>query len=294
MEITSITNIQTNYTNISNTNETKSATLSEEPVLTNPEIAGTAITEEPEEVINAEKEAVKGVIRNLLNGHFKGVADVRLRINFNDEIVALEQARLAEVTETGISALSEAINNEINAALGSEEIDEETLILIASALETLNNDISQLRTNISQSENLSSEIRTSFDNFVLSVKPVTEEPAVSEPPVSDQTGLSVAEQTEEIAIPNTEETVGEATLEEEPQFLMDRFLADLTATFETELALLETILSDTKALPELSEPNGNGRAYDKFLTIYNEMKDSINTDNQNSPDAGQTDIDITS
>lgn len=294
MEITSITNIQTNYTNISNTNETKSATLSEEPVLTNPEIAGTAITEEPEEVINAEKEAVKGVIRNLLNGHFKGVADVRLRINFNDEIVALEQARLAEVTETGISALSEAINNEINAALGSEEIDEETSILIASALETLNNDISQLRTNISQSENLSSEIRTSFDNFVLSVKPVTEEPAVSEPPVSDQTGLSVAEQTEEIAIPNTEETVGEATLEEEPQFLMDRFLADLTATFETELALLETILSDTKVLPELSEPNGNGRAYDKFLTIYNEMKDSINTDNQNSPDAGQTDIDITS
>lgn len=294
MEITSITNIQTNYTNISNTNETKSATLSEEPVLTNPEIAGTEITEEPEEVINAEKEAVKGVIRNLLNGHFKGVADVRLRINFNDEIVALEQARLAEVTETGISALSEAINNEINAALGSEEIDEETSILIASALETLNNDISQLRTNISQSENLSSEIRTSFDNFVLSVKPVTEEPAVSEPPVSDQTGLSVAEQTEEIAIPNTEETVGEATLEEEPQFLMDRFLADLTATFETELALLETILSDTKVLPELSEPNGNGRAYDKFLTIYNEMKDSINTDNQNSPDAGQTDIDITS
>lgn len=294
MEITSITNIQTNYTNISNTNETKSATLSEEPVLTNPEIAGTEITEEPEEVINAEKEAVKGVIRNLLNGHFKGVADVRLRINFNDEIVALEQARLAEVTETGISALSEAINNEINAALGSEEIDEETSILIASALETLNNDISQLRTNISQSENLSSEIRTSFDNFVLSVKPVTEEPAVSEPPVSDQTGLSVAEQTEEIAIPNTEETVGEATLEEEPQFLMDRFLADLTATFETELALLETILSDTKVLPELSEPNGNGRAYDKFLTIYNEMKSSINTDDQNSPDAGQTDIDITS
>lgn len=294
MEITSITNIQTNYTNISNTNETKSATLSEEPVLTNPEIAGTAITEEPEEVINAEKEAVKGVIRNLLNGHFKGVADVRLRINFNDEIVTLEQAKLAEVTETGISALSEAINNEINAALGSEEIDEETSILIASALETLNNDISQLRTNISQSENLSSEIRTSFDNFVLSVKPVTEEPAVSEPPVSDQTGLSVAEQTEEIAIPNTEEMVGEATLEEEPQFSMDRFLADLTATFETELALLETILTDTKLLPELSEPNGNGRAYDKFLTIYNEMKDSINTDNQNSPDAGQTDIDITS
>jgi len=294
MEITAVTNIQTNYTNISNTNETQSATVSEEPVGTNPEIAGTEITEKPEEVINAEKEAVKGVIRNLLNGHFKGVADVRLRINFNDEIVALEQARLAEVTESGISALTDTINNEINIALGSDEIDEETSILIASALETLNNDISQLKTNISQSENLLSEIRTSFDNFVLSVTPVTEEAAASEPPVSDQTGLSVAGQTEKIAVPNTEEPAGEIPLEEAPQFSIDRFLADLTATFETELELLETILADTKVLPEISEPNGNGRAYDKFLTIYNEMKSSINTDNQNSPDPGQTDIDITS
>ena len=266
MDISSITNIQSYSANISNTNDIQPATIQEEPVANNQEI------EEPEEDIEStetEKDAPRGVIRNLINGHFKGVADVRLRINFNDEITALEQAELAKVADSGLS------------------IDEEASLLIASALETFNNEITQIKTNISESGNLLSEIRTSFDNFVLSVNPVTEEPVETEPPATDEIPLAVIEETEEIPVPETDGLTGEIPLEETSQFSMEQFLADLTATFEAELELLETTLANTRVLPEISEPSGNGKAFDKFLTIYDEIKGNINADSQNS------DIDVT-
>ena len=284
MDISSITNIQSYSANISNTNDIQPATIQEEPVANNQEI------EEPEEDIEStetEKDAPRGVIRNLINGHFKGVADVRLRINFNDEITALEQAELAKVADSGLSTLSETISNEINTVLGSEEIDEEASLLIASALETFNNEITQIKTNISESGNLLSEIRTSFDNFVLSVNPVTEEPVETEPPATDEIPLAVIEETEEIPVPETDGLTGEIPLEETSQFSMEQFLADLTATFEAEMELLEATLANTRVLPEISEPSGNGKAFDKFLTIYDEIKGNINADSQNS------DIDVT-
>lgn len=294
MEITSVTNVQTYSTSISTTNDTKTETTQEEPVVSNLEIEDIAIAEEPEELINPEEDAPKGVIRNLINGHFKGVADVRLRINFNDEITALEQAELAKVADAGLSTLAETINNEINAALGSDEIDEETSILIASALETFNNEISQLQTKISQSDDLLSVISSSFDNFVLSVKPVAEEPSESEPLITDESALSPIEQIEEIPVADTNTTMDEIPPEEMPQFSIEQFLTDLIATFETELELLETTLINTRVLPEISEPSGNGKAYDKFMTIYNEMKNSVDTDSQESQQNQINEIDIIS
>ncbi len=292
MEITSVSNIQSYSASISNTDNTQPTTVQENPAIQEtPEEAIINEIEEDVEPVETEKDAGKGVIRNLINGHFKGVADVRLRINFSEQIAALEQAELAKATESGLSALSDTINNEINAALGSEEIDEETAILIASALETFNNEISQLNTKISQSENLISEIRSSFDNFVLSARPAVEEPVEPVPPLTDETVLSEVDQPEEIIIPDAEQPAVDIVSEEEPLFSIDQFLTDLISTFEAELELLETTLANTRVLPEISEPSGNGKAFDKFMTIYNDMKSSINTIAENSQN---NEVDITS
>ncbi len=287
MEITSVSNIQTYSASITNTDNTQPTTVQENPVIQEtPEEAIINEIEENAEPVETEKDAGKGVIRNLINGHFKGVADVRLRINFSEQIEALEQAELAKATGSGLSTLSDSINNEINAALGSEEIDEESSILFMSALETFNNEISQLRTNIPQSDNLISEIRSSFDNFVLSARPAVEEPVEPEPPITGETVLS-----EEVIIPDAEQPAVDIISEEEPQFSIDQFLTDLISTFDAELELLETTLANTSVLPEISEPSGNGKAFDKFMAIYNEMKSNINTNTENSQN---NDIDITS
>lgn len=287
MEITSVSNIQTYSASITNTDNTQPTTVQENPVIQEtPEEAIINEIEENAEPVETEKDAGKGVIRNLINGHFKGVADVRLRINFSEQIEALEQAELAKATGSGLSTLSDSINNEINAALGSEEIDEESSILFMSALETFNNEISQLRTNIPQSDNLISEIRSSFDNFVLSTRPTIEEPVEPEPPITGETVLS-----EEVIIPDAEQPGADIISEKEPQFSIDQFLTDLISTFDAELELLETTLANTSVIPEISEPSGNGKAFDKFMAIYNEMKSNINTNTENSKN---NDIDITS
>lgn len=49
-------------------------------------------------------------------------------------------------------------------------------------------------------------------------------------------------------------------------------VARLRMAFSNEIDDLKNALGTTHILPELSEPTGNGVAYDKFLTIYNEMQ----------------------
>ena len=71
-------------------------------------------------------EKVPGVIRLLEAGHFQGVADVRLRINFFDEL----SARNAETTSTVAADEMNGLLETLDANLGElplgEEVDEET------------------------------------------------------------------------------------------------------------------------------------------------------------------------
>ena len=51
-------------------------------------------------------------------------------------------------------------------------------------------------------------------------------------------------------------------------FSADDAIAALTSVFQEALAAIMTSADSQTYLPELSAPNGNGVAYDKFLTIY--------------------------
>ncbi|MBA7626382.1 hypothetical protein ES703_33830 [subsurface metagenome] len=54
-------------------------------------------------------EDVKGVIRLLLEGHFKGVSEVWLRINFNDELNAIEAAQMQAVSEQRMGGVLDSV-----------------------------------------------------------------------------------------------------------------------------------------------------------------------------------------
>jgi hypothetical protein len=62
----------------------------------------------------------RGVIRNLLSGHYKGVADVRLRINFHDELQALTTppptGEEPDVEPIGDPASGSAVSEEVISA----------------------------------------------------------------------------------------------------------------------------------------------------------------------------------
>ena len=57
------------------------------------------------------------------------------------------------------------------------------------------------------------------------------------------------------------------------QEALDQLIANLTETFSSKLSSFEKLLSEISVLPDLSEPTGNGKAYNKFLAIYNSMYD---------------------
>ncbi len=90
-----------------------------EPPVAEPQV------EEPQEVENGDGEKMRGVIRLLLEGHFKGVADVRLRINFYEELAALEAGELkasaGEEIDNVLAALDAVSEPVLTTASESEE-----------------------------------------------------------------------------------------------------------------------------------------------------------------------------
>ena len=75
------------YGHAKNPDDTPSATSTSQAPQTQPPAPA-------QEEASLQATDTKGVINNLLAGHYKGVADVRLRINFADELLALEQQEM--------------------------------------------------------------------------------------------------------------------------------------------------------------------------------------------------------
>ncbi|MBC8468953.1 MAG: hypothetical protein H8D56_05730 [Planctomycetes bacterium] len=104
------------------------------------------------------------------------------------------------------------------------------------------------------------DLITAFDDFVVALRDLFT------PPEQMQ---------EETIIPKTEDggtTEGSSTTE----LPWKTFLDNLQSAFTAASDELTKAVTDLTILPELSEPNGNGVAYEKFLAIYNDLR-GLNT-----------------
>ncbi len=263
-------------------------------------------------------EEQKGVIRNLLEGHFKGVADVRLRINYFEELSAIENSQLKSVVTENIDNVSSPITETINGLFGDDgqelviqtEYDYDTVKALEEAFlqkvsiakedflaseepsitlleDELNNAFQSLIQSLIQSlEDLNTtvQIPTDPEELIISELQIQTEP---ENPVeqtvqpettgTEATGTDILTDTDnqpELIV--TENTEDQEPVE--PQYDFQAFIESLTSSFGTALGTLMDDLRQSSVLPELSEPEGNGRAYDKFLQIYNQMQDISSTD----------------
>jgi hypothetical protein len=106
--------------------------------------------------------------------------------------------------------------------------------------------------------------------------PPEPEPEDVPPPDDGETGGETGE-----TVVEGGETSGETVVEGgegEPIPLLDSgpdwqaFIENLQSSYSGAMEDLTTAVSAVSALPPLSEPNGNGVAYNKFLAIYNEMR----------------------
>ena len=204
----------------------------------------------PAENDDKNTEAGKGVLGLLQEGHFKGVADVRLRINFSDELAAIEQSQTKQAVSQKVDGILEAVTLTLKAAQLTETPLDSFIDPFEKAINESKEDF--LGAEVRSASILIGELEFAVEKLVISL--------------TQALASTTAENPEEGNVP-----VDIGTDEDTP---LSDLISALRATFSTAMDDLSKALSGASILPELSEPNGNGVAYDKFLTIYNEMKTS--------------------
>lgn len=206
-------------------------------------------------------ERTRGVLRLLEAGHFRGVADVRLRINFFDEIAALESAALAPAAEEKVAALLDAVTAAVDALPEISGLSEEEKAAVAEIEAAFRAPVGGslgafVAAPTVDATALLAGIQDAFDALAGSLRALLEGAS----PAGGSPAVVAAEETADA--PATEPT--------EPTGL-DASLAGLSAAFTAALDDLAAALDGARLLPPLSEPNGNGAAYEKFLSMYEEM-----------------------
>ncbi len=99
-----------------------------------PASADAPISEEP----TGDEGKVPGVIRLLEAGHFKGVADVRLRINFFEQLSARAQAAAVPVVERESAELAAAVTAKVDELVTALAADDEAQEAVVELVEEFN------------------------------------------------------------------------------------------------------------------------------------------------------------
>jgi len=211
---------------------------------TQPALQSTSPTEDD----NENTETSKGVLGLLQEGHFKGVADVRLRINFSDELAAIEQAQNEQIVSQKIDVVLESVSSTLSSAQLTDTPD-----VFIDPFEQAVNESRQnfLAAEVQSTSVLTTELESAFDTLIVSL--------------TEALAPTAAETPEEGNVPV------DTTMDEDTP--VSDLIAGLKIAFSSVMDDLTRELSGAiTVLPELSEPNGTGVAYDKFLKIYNEMQ----------------------
>lgn len=262
-----------------------------------PIIETTVETETPVANPMEDQEGVPGVLRLLREGHFKGVADVRLRINFAEEIAAMEREQTKPLVADGVTGLVDTVTAGLEPFTAENGLGEQAVTGIGEASSALTASLEQIvgdyqSGGITTIADVIARIQTGFDGFVSSVQSILDAVTAPEPETPAETitiqageaSFSMAMAAVEavdaapvddapVEVAPANETPAEvAPAEESPSFDFQAALIDLVTTFTAKLQELETALGSIQVLPPLSEPTGNGKAYDKFLAIYNNMQ----------------------
>lgn len=244
--------------------------------------AAELLSDEASQAEDGEKTGnLKGVIRLLQQGHFKGVADIRLRINFHDQLAAIETAHLRAVADENVGDLAESVVPYIRDLVEKGQVTEELAgVLVDGFTQKVSRCVEDFLTGQTPSkEALADNLTSTFQAFVASLAAMTAQSSETADEPAQQTEI-VGEILEAVAGEQDDNgsAAAEQTAEQSP---------DITTAFETALEQFMAALNDVRILPEPSGPQGNGLAYQKFFDIYSELQPT--TGEHAGEDAGSLD-----
>ncbi len=307
------------------------------------EIKSTEATEQPvtekESAVEETTESSdsQGVLRLLQEGHFKGVADIRLRINFFNELAAIEAKKLQAIAEEQIEGILQSVGTIVDGLIENNEPSILPIFLpptppptnplpqpapapvqiLAPQAPSNDGDINLVQAitvkmmtatiepapaapppppppatpaatppppDITQlAEDFTEAVNQLKEDFMAADSPSTDtlvegiQSAFDKLIESLETALAPAnggDEQEPDIVPGEEgDGVIEQTSEPAPAPETPPVIAELTAAFDSALSQLIDAFGEVKTLEPTSEPKGNGVAYQKFLNIYNEMRE---------------------
>ncbi len=248
----------------------------------------------------------KGVIRNLLAGHYKGVADVRLRMNFMEELSSVQEvavARAVEDFEGQVRAVVDDLGPLAALEDGPSEDGLDPKNEAGRLLESLTDILNPEPASRQEVLSLIEVARAAFADLVASISP--DEPSSEEALATGEDSNLASGSGEEGAITDTATDVPTQTIpdsdgqmqqilpdpdtvapedsaeEEENSYeaTLDSFLAEWNESLPAMLdELASRIQESVPSLEPQGEPSGNGVAYEKFLAAYQSMRDDPESD----------------
>ena len=265
MIISDVTQVPTLFT-------AASTTQAEPPVDENPEVLPQAEAADPAPV-EAEAEGGRGdgVLRKLLDGQFNGVADVRLRINFHDELAAAAAAAVESAAGEAGANVSSAVGAQLDELSSALALSDEQLGALSAEQQAFSEAVSGAAEAFSGAaegagESLTGGLQQAFDSLVAAVQAVIapEPPEPAPPPAIPADADGHGDGDVNVSDP------GIIAASIEPMAVEEQ-LAAVQEVFAAAMQELADALAGASALPELSLPTGNGVAYNKFLAVYNTL-----------------------
>jgi len=186
-------------------------------------------TEQTRPVEEPDKD-IAGVLRLLAEDHFKGVANLRLRINFHEELETIRTREVTGLLQKKTATIVEQLQEKIQDIPVDESVEAGDVL---ADFQTAVSNLFVPDENTRTPRMIIAGLEDAFGQLVESLQPV-----------SDPTKTA---------------------------------LTELQSWFTNQISDLKTELNDHRP-PPLSGPNGKGRAYNRFLAMYNEMMQTDKVD----------------
>lgn len=215
----------------------------------------------------AEDGRARGVLRLLREGHFKGVADVRLRINFHEELEAARTTQVQQTADAAVQQVTGEVMTAIDTAAADGALPEGTAEPIRGLTGDFAADAAQAAADSAGDRDASlSGLQDAFGRLTEGIAALATDPEQAEPEAPDG---------------------GDAL---QPTSL-ENFIEGLESIFARVLEGFEQDAPEGDGLPPLSPPHGNGTAYERFLAIYNSLR-GVQIDEAEPTSEGTTDLTV--
>jgi hypothetical protein len=233
-----------------------------------------------------------GAMRHMQEDHYGAMAQLRLRMNFHNQIQQTTNQEVGQVLQTESQEMVSELAGQVQTIIDDFGLGQEASEMMSAFEEQVDSFFNTGSGDQVDAGDVLAKIRDSFLHMfsslqgmypVSTVDSAAEEAADAVDETSseanevdgEETAVStVAEQESEIeeiiSVSADEQVVDEISNEEPVVSSFEVILQDLHDWFDSEMESIQTTI-DELLTPQMNAPRGNGMAYSRFLEIYNEL-----------------------